>query len=394
MILFYKLSFFYLLTFSVVAFDNGVRFKISKWLSFLNIEVAYFLLLFMATISFVYFCLKIAQGKCDCLTALFFGTGCVYVFYSAIYNYNFSYLSYNQIGFCFIAASLLFKLNVSSFKPLLIVSYGIMLFFSIAMSLVKYYQLDLPIVRYSDLILDSKDIRASSGLFLQTNASGAFFCLSALVFMSLYDYTKSRVYLFCCFFSLIALIVGKSLGPIAIFILLSMFYANALVLVPLFLGAVCLFVYKWSYFIYYLEYKFASGSTKLDVFTYSLERYWENAGDFIFGQFYSGNTNSLIYTESSMLDIINNYGVVGLLWFITILLALKIIISQSLYRKRNLFFVPVVAMFLLSITQNSTLMLSHLYIIILYLSIINSVKVAEVCKKIIEETDIRDERVS
>lgn len=391
MILIYKFSFFYLLTFSVVAFDNGNRFKVSEWLSFLNIEVAYFLLLYMVVVSLVFFCFQLARGECDRLTALFLGTGCVYVFYSLIYNYHFSYLSYNQIGFCFVAASLLFKLDVSKFKPFLIASYGVLLFFSIAMSLVKYYELDLPIVRYSDLILKSTDIRASSGLFLQTNASGAFFCLSALIFLSLYDYTKSKAYLLCCFFSIIALIVGKSLGPIAIFLFLSLFYANSLVLVPLFLGGLFLFVFKWSYFTYYLEYKFSSGSTKFDVFIYSLERFSANVGDFIFGQFYSGNVNSLIYTESSMLDIINNYGLVGFLWCISILGALISIRKYSPYRKKNLLVLPVVAMFLLSLTQNSTLMLSHLYIVILYLSIINSVKVAELCTKNIK---VFNERLS
>ncbi|MBV7298640.1 hypothetical protein [Enterovibrio paralichthyis] len=373
MVFFYKLSFIYLLVFSVVAFDNGQRFQVSDWLFFINAKFAYAALFYMMVISGIFLILETKMRKYDRFFISFFAVGLLYICYSFIYGVRFSYISYNQIGFVFIAASFLFVMDTSRLKSSLLVGYSIMLFFAIAMSLVKYYDLDLPIVRYSDLDLDSTAIRASSGLFLQTNASGAFFCLSALIFLSLYNYTRHLTYIVCCFICIVCLLVGKSLGPIGIFFALAILYANKSILLAFSAIGLSIFFFKLDYFIYYLNYKLHSGSTKYDVFLGTVERFYENTGDLVFGQFYSGNTHGLLYTESSMLDIINNFGIAGAFWAFAIGIAGLVLALNATCRRRLTLFLPVIALFVLSLTQNSTLMLVHIFIVCFYLATLHAV---------------------
>ncbi|PAR35684.1 hypothetical protein CGT96_03550 [Vibrio metoecus] len=372
MVLLYKFSFLYLLVFSVVAFDNGQRFQVSEWLFFINANVAYGLLFYMVAISTLFFLLELKRTVCNVFFFTFYLLGVFYVIYSTLYGANFSYISYKQIGFLFIATSFLFLLDVGKWKTWLLSGYCVLLFFSLAMSLIHYYDLDLPIARYSDLSLDSTVIRASSGLLLQTNASGAFFCLSALVFLSLYNYSKNNIYFICCLISVLALLVGKSLGPIFILVSLSVFYANKTIILSWVALLVCMLVYKFDYFVYYLNYKIDSGSSKFDVFVGTVNRFINHGGDFLFGQFYSGAVDDLLYTESSMLDLFNNYGVIGGFWVFVVGISGVYLSAQSEVKSKFALFTPVFALVLLSLTQNSTLMLVHIFIITFYLSALHS----------------------
>ncbi|WP_406732468.1 O-antigen polymerase [Vibrio scophthalmi] len=369
----HTLTLFYVIAFSVCALDNGNSFYVSPSLFFLNPIWGYSAIIFLMFFSSIYVFLMIVNGRLDKYFFIFFISSCMYLMYFSILYGRVEYLTYRQIGFSIFICSTFFLLDVRVFSRPLCYAVMFLAFFSFLISIQLHQFIYFPIIAYKDFGIASSFFSATGGLFVQTNASGAFFCLSFLVFQSFVYQKKENIYKWSLLFSFVGLLCSMALGPLFLAMFFSVFYLNKKYFLIFLVLFIFVFVFNFEYITYYLSYKLNSGVIKYEVFLSVMDHLFTNPSSMFFGQLNYVESRSLLYTESSFLDLVLNFGFLGVLFLVlSIGVMIDFVKHERLVGAFRLF-IPVISFLVLSITQNSVFLISNLIVIFIYLAFVRQV---------------------
>jgi len=367
----------YLLYFSVVAFDGGVNYYILPSLFFINKYLAYGMLSLLAFLAVLKLIVN-TNNTLDRYFLTFVFIGFIFVLCSLIYSKYVPYISYNQLGFAILGGAFLYSMRNDPiyFFSMCIYPLAISVLFCLLMSWKFIHNNPLPIERLIDIELYKNGIsylRPSSGLYGQTNASGAFYALSTLTYYATWSGTRNRKLLVGMLVSFIGLIHSFALGPILL--TLTLIILTLKVRRYFILSVSAFLLLNADKLLIYLFYKAASGGVKLNIWLEYLDSFIEEPMRIIFGQFvskYYSSGGGIFYTESSFLDLINNFGIVAFL--VIYLLFLMVMLARKKFKGQFVFIAPFILSSILIIIQNSSLMCCQLIQLFLYSNFLRNIK--------------------
>lgn len=359
---------FYSIALFVPSVDSGEFFEFQYGLEYFVNKTTWHLLLGSVLIISA---LKPLTGRtrATSLEFSFLITGLFCILYNLILTALGSPTNFNYVGFFFLTCLAIFDTDEEILAKavafaLIFLSLGTLL--TIADSFFGFKMSPIIVSRYAVLTENSDELRlAVSSLLGQKNAAGSALAFALLCILLRLKNKGGKLFLAAYIVGFLALIFTTAFGPIAVSIsslILHLTSANKKVKLSLLLFILFFTLYYTFDISSFIEYKGGSGSIKYERFIAFFTTAFSSPSILILGE----NVERIIgdegfYTESSFLDFWLNFGLSGAL-------SLLVIIALGLlrYLKMKEIFTSciIILIFILILTQNSSLMPANIVILL------------------------------
>lgn len=307
---------------------------------------------------------EVLVGRVCIIEAIFLLTGLCLITINLTLSITGSHTNFNYLGFLLLTSVAIFNVSDEVLAKAVAISLILVFLGTLLTISDNFLGLEMsPVVatKYASLATSSDGLRlTNSSLFGQSNAAGAAIAFGLLFILLHIKKQKSVFYLTVYVIGFMALLSTRSMGSITVsiaglilYLVTAKKYARSTSLI-VFLIAFIIVIFCAFDLLPFLQYKWASGSIKCERAMAFFDAAFSNPTMLILGENIGRATDSAgFYTESSFLDVWLNFGVFGA--FLLVLIIAIGVAQAAKARNRFAMFV-ILLLFVLMLTQNSSLM--------------------------------------
>lgn len=315
---------------------------------------------------------KVFVGRVSIIEAILLLTGLCLIIINLTLSITGSHANFNYLGFLLLTSVAIFGVSDEVLVKavalsLILVSLGTLL--TISDNFLGLEMSPIVATRYTSLAAVSDGLRlANSSLFGQNNAAGAAIAFGLLFILLHIKKQKSVFYLTVYVIGFMALLSTRSMGAIIVsiaglilYLVTAKKYARSTSLI-IFLIAFIIVIFCAFDLLPFLQYKWASGSIKCERAIAFFDAAFSNPTMLILGENIGRATDTVgFHTESSFLDVWLNFGMFGAFLLVFII---AIGIAQAVKARNRFAMFVILLLFVLILTQNSSLMPANVILLL------------------------------